>query len=109
MAAKPSAGFTFMIQTPEVGSTNATIYTKVRNPGRVLVQQVGCNIYDASGKLIKSAAEQCYRNETVFNIWYELDRELGLTLSGGTVYQYEFFIDYGGCRYMSHRQTFSTC
>ena len=105
---KSTVNFSFMIQPVQAGSTNATIYTKVNNPDRVHVQQVGCNIYDSSGKLIKSTTEKCSRKESVFNIWYDLNSELGLTLSSKTNYQYEFFIDYNGFHFVSQRQSFST-
>ena len=106
--AKPKASFGFNIQPVKTMTTNAVIYTKVNNPGRVHVQQVGCRIYDSAGKLITTKTEKCSRKESVFNVWYDINSELGMKLSSKTRYQYEFFIDYGGSRYVSKKQEFTT-
>lgn len=105
---KQKAKFSYSIQPVKTMASNAVIYTKVNNPGRLHVQQVGCKLYDSSGKLLITKTEKCSRNESVFNVWYDINSELGKTLAGKTRYQYEFFIDYGGSRYTSPKKEFTT-
>mgnify|MGYP000161032645 FL=1 len=81
--------FSFNYHSLERYDTNAVIHTKVNNPEKLHVQTVGCYIYDGNGNLIKRHEESCSRDEKRFNIWYDFNGELGVTLTPGTEYSYQ--------------------
>ena len=105
---KTYASFTASMSTPVVSKNNATIKTTFMNPDRVHVKKVGCNIYDAKGKLIKSHTEDCSRPESKFYVWYDINEELGLTLKSNTTYKYDFFIIHNGDTYQTDTFSFTT-
>src|SRR5699024_9661498 len=88
--------------------TNAVIHTKVNNPEKLHVQTVGCYIYDGNGNLIKRHEESCSRDEKRFNIWYDFNGELGVTLTPGTEYSYQFYVIYDGTEYQGAKESFTT-
>ncbi len=100
--------FTYVYQDPDLQDSNAVIRTKVNNPQRLHVQNVGCYIKDTKGNVIKKQEESCSRAESQFNIWYDINAELGITLTPGTTYKYQFYINYGGTEYLSAENTFTT-
>lgn len=100
--------FSFNYHSLERYDTNAVIHTKVNNPERLQVNTVGCYIYDADGNLIKRHQENCSRNESRFNIWYDFNGELGVTLKPGTAYSYRFYVIYDGKEYQGAKETFTT-
>ncbi len=100
--------FSFNYHSLERYDTNAVIHTKVNNPERVQVNTVGCYIYDADGNLLKRHQENCSRNESIFNIWYDFNGELGVTLKPGTTYSYQFYVVYDGKEYQGAKETFTT-
>lgn len=100
--------FSFNYHSLERYDTNAVIHTKVNNPERLRVQQVGCRIYDENGKVIKEHLEFCVRDESRFNIWYDFNGELGVTLTPGTEYSYQFYVVYNGTMYDGPKETFTT-
>ena len=107
-ASTPKVNFTAEFWTPQVSKTNATVKTTFYNPDRIHVKKVGINLYDANGKLIKSHTEECSRPESKFYVWYDIQAELGLTLTSKTTYQYEFFIVHNGVNYVTQRSSFKT-
>lgn len=100
--------FSFQYHSLERYDHNAVIHTKVKNPGRLTVQKVGCKIYDKNSNVIKEHTETCLRQESTFNIWYDFNGELGLTLEPGTEYMYQFFVEYGGVKYEGEIEKFTT-
>lgn len=100
--------FSFQYHDQEVYDTNAVAHAKVSNPERLEVQQVGCYVWDAAGNELTKHDESCYRNESKFNIWYDFTSELGLTLTPGTNYSYQFYVVYGGVEYAGEKQYFTT-
>ena len=59
---------------------------------RVQLTQVGCRLWDAKGTLLKEHVENCQRQESRFNMWYDISAELGVTLTPATAYSYQFFV-----------------
>lgn len=100
--------FSFQYHSLERSDNNAVIHTKVKNPGKLLVQKVGCKIYDKDANVIKEHTETCSRQESIFNIWYDFNGELGLSLEPGTEYMYQFFVEYDGMRYEGEVEKFTT-
>ncbi len=107
-ASKPKVSFTAEFWTPQVSRTNATVKTTFYNPGKIHVKEVGINLYDANGNLIKKFNESCSRPESKFYVWYDITAELGIKLKSNTKYQYEFFIVHDGVNYVTSRQSFKT-
>lgn len=100
--------FSFNYHSLERYDTNAVIHTKVNNPEKLHVQTVGCYIYDGNGNLIKRHEESCSRDEKRFNIWYDFNGELGVTLTPGTEYSYQFYVIYDGTEYQGAKESFTT-
>lgn len=100
--------FSFNYHSLERYDTNAVIHTKVNNPEKLHVQTVGCYIYDGNGNLIKRHEESCSRDEKRFNIWYDFNGELGVTLIPGTEYSYQFYVIYHGTEYQGAKESFTT-
>ncbi|WP_411335696.1 hypothetical protein [Ruminococcus gauvreauii] len=92
----------------EIGQINAVVHAKVSNPNRVQVTQVGCRLWDAKGTLLKEHVENCQRQESRFNMWYEISAELGVTLTPATAYSYQFFVMENGTEHPGEVQTFTT-
>lgn len=107
-SATPNSPYTFEYQTSNIQKTNATISAKVYNPDRNHVQQVGCYIWDSDDKLIKRHVENCSRPESRFNMWYDISGELGITLTAGCNYKYQFFVLDNDTEYKGEIQNFTT-
>mgnify|MGYP001623759011 FL=1 len=108
-SAAPTAGnYTIHYQEPQIQETTAVLSAKVDNPGRVNVSQVGCYLWDAQDNLIKRHVEDCRRPESRFNMWYDVQGELGIALTAGTTYKYQFFVIQDGNEYPGTIQTFTT-
>lgn len=103
-----TGNYTINYLEPQVQETNAVVYAKVDNPDRVTVSQVGCYLWDSSDNLLKKQTEACIRPEGQFNMWYDIQAELGLTLTPGTTYKYQFFLIHNGEEYPGSVQTFTT-
>lgn len=103
-----SGNFTVHYQEPQIQETTAVLSAKVDNPDRIQVSQVGCYLWDAKDTLIKRHVENCQRPESRFNMWYDVQGELGIALTPGTVYKYQFFVIQDGKEYPGSIQTFTT-
>ncbi|MGI6007426.1 MAG: hypothetical protein ACOX8E_08055 [Ruminococcus sp.] len=107
--AQPISGnYQIYYQKPQVQETTAVISAKVDNPDGKTVRQVGCSLWDAGGNLIKKHVENCQRSESRFNMWYDIQEELGITLTPGTTYQYQFFVIENEKEYPGEVQTITT-
>ena len=104
----PTASFTVNYEAPQIYNTTAVVSAKIDNPYRNTVYQVGCHIWDAEDNLIIRHVEDCVRNESRFNMWYDIQGEIGLALNPGTAYKYQFFIIYEGQEYPGEIQSFTT-
>lgn len=108
LAGGAAHSFSFNYDDVQIYETNAYIHAKVSNPERLTVTTVGCNIWDANNNLLLNHIENCKRSESRFNMWYDFNEELNLTLTPGTVYQYQYFVKYDGTWYNGTVQSFTT-
>ncbi|MDD3222175.1 MAG: hypothetical protein PHG07_07290 [Lachnospiraceae bacterium] len=104
----PAANYGIEYGEQNVSETNAVLYAKVNNPNGVTVKQVGCYVWNENDELLKYHLEDCVRSETRFNMWYDLNAELGISLEPGTTYKYRFFVVDNGTEYLGDVQSFTT-
>lgn len=103
-----ATGYTISYDPPQVQETTAVISAKVDNPACYTVTQVGCYLWDANDTLIIRHVEDCQRPESRFNMWYDIQGELGISLTPGTAYKYQFFVLQDGVEYPGTVETFTT-
>ncbi len=73
------------------------------------VTQVGIYLYDYKGKQIANLTENVsFGGYTYFSLWYDVNGELGYTLSPGTPYKYKFLAEVYGKAYYSPVYDFTT-
>lgn len=91
--------------------TNWGLYGYVNNPSGATIGQTGVYLYDAAGNLIGQKSEDYDSSSnrmTVAPVFYDINKELGVTLSPGTSYKYKIFAVVGGNRVESEMVTFTT-
>lgn len=71
------------------------------------VRSVGITLYDASGNQLARKTEVPDTSASYIDIWYDVNGELGVTLTPGTTYQYRFEADVAGQLY-TKTDTFTT-
>ena len=87
-----------------IGETDASI-------GRIVMVSdgncsgVGMILYDSAGNQLGYAQNPAYENEKNF---FKINEELGVTLKGGTTYQYQFFAVVNGTTYYDSKVSFTT-
>ena len=91
-----------------ITETNACIYGKIDVGQRVQFTGAGVSIWDDAGNLIHQSSEGTSVNYNYMQISYNLQSELGVTLSPGRNYIYQMFADFGGQRYYGNKKTFKT-
>ena len=77
-----------------ISETNATVVNQVNKQYGVKVTQMGIYLYDANGNLIKRHIENISNvpaTQTKYHSWYDIQKELGITLTPGTTYKYRIF------------------
>lgn len=95
----------------KITDTNAVVVTQVNKSAGVSVTQMGLCLYDASGKQIKRYIENISNvgvNTTKYHSWYDINSEVGVTLTPGTTYQYRFFGIFNGQEKMGPLNSFTT-
>lgn len=95
----------------KITDTNAVVVTQVNKSAGVSVTQMGLCLYDASGKQIKRYTENISNvgaNTTKYHSWYDINSEVGVTLTPGTTYQYRFFGVFNGQEKMGSLNSFTT-
>lgn len=107
-AEMPSAGYTIYYDQPQIQETTAVLSAKVDNPSGYTVNQVGCYLWDANDNLLLRHVEECQRPESRFNMWYDVQGELGISLTPGTTYKYQFFVMQDGLEYPGTVESFTT-
>lgn len=107
-AQAPAAGYTISYDQPQIQETTAVLSAKVDNPTRYNVTQVGCYLWDADDTLLTRHVENCQRPESRFNMWYDVQGELGIPLTPGTTYKYQFFVIQDGAEFSGTVETFTT-
>lgn len=106
--ASAAGNYTIEYTDQNISQTNAVVYAKVNNPNRIQVTQVGCRIWDSQGTLLKEFTENCQRQESRFNMWYDINAELGVTLNPAATYSYQFFVMENGRECPGKVQKFTT-
>ncbi len=94
-----------------VTETNACVVTQITKPQGTLVTQCGLVLMDANGNVLKNYSENISnvgRNTTLFHSWYDINKEVGYTLTKGTTYKYKFFTVVDGVRYEGAVRSFKT-
>ncbi|MDY3281650.1 S-layer homology domain-containing protein [Dysosmobacter sp.] len=94
-----------------VSDHNATVVTKIKKTAGARVTACGLRLYDAAGNLIKEHRETVSNvsdSTTTFHTWYDINKELGVTLDSGTTYQYRFFTVVNGTTYQGLLRFFTT-
>ena len=92
-----------------IGSTNAVLARRLTLSGISIpnVRSVGITLYDASGNQLARKTEVPDTSASYIDIWYDVNSELGVTLTPGTTYQYRFEADVAGQLY-TKTDTFTT-
>lgn len=91
-----------------VWDTNAELYIKVMNPSKAHVSAVGCYLYDADGKLVKSYSESCSFNTSYVNYTCNFNSDMKYTLTAGTTYKVVLYAVVGGNEYKDTTRSFTT-
>lgn len=107
-SAPAAAGYTISYDQPQIQENTAVLSAKVDNPAGRMVTQVGCYLWDGNDTLLTRHVEDCQRPESRFNMWYDVQGELGISLTPGTVYRYQFFVLQDGTEYPGTVETFTT-
>ena len=87
---------------------NAKIRGGLSTSASVQFTRAGAYVWDENGTLVAQGDEATSVKGYYLPIFYDLNGELGVTLQSGTTYTYQFWGDFGGNRYYSHKSTFST-
>lgn len=93
-----------------IGRTNATVSRtiKVSNASIRDVSKVGIILYDANSRVLASKQETPIPVGNQINAWYDINRELRVTLRRNTLYRYQFTAVIGGSTYYSNMMSFTT-
>lgn len=94
-----------------VSEHNAVVVTQIKKSAGSSATACGLWLYDANGSLIKEHREDVTnvgKNTTVFHSWYDINKEVGVTLDSGTTYQYCFFTVVNGITYHGKTYSFTT-
>jgi len=94
-----------------IGSTNAVLAGVGNMSGADIsvISKVGIYLYDYKGTQIAHKTESVdFSNYSYFEVWYDVNDELGYTLLTGTPYQYKFIAIIGDKTYDSPIYTFTT-
>ena len=87
---------------------NAELYVYIDNPNKLVVQSVGCRLYDNMGTLVKSYSEVCGLSTSYVNYYCNFKTDVGYTLQPSRVYEYELFAIVDGKEYQADKGSFCT-
>ncbi len=91
-----------------IKSTNAVLCGQIDNPKSSKVSKIGIKLYDNEGNLLKNHSESSTLTDPIVYIWFDINSELGYTLSKGTTYKYQLYAVVGGTTYNSRTAAFTT-
>jgi len=101
--AATNVGVTLNTAKNIITSTNAVVYATINNPQAKKITDAGIVIVDQkSGNTVKTFTEKCnpaYVTAKSVPMWYDLNKELKLTLNPWTKYNYTMFAVIGGQKY----------
>lgn len=94
-----------------ITETNAVLVANIQKPSGTKVTACGLQLYDENGELIKDHKETITNvsaSNTGFHTWYDINKELGITLNAGTDYKYRFYTIVDGKTYYGDPYSFTT-
>ncbi|MBQ3556363.1 MAG: InlB B-repeat-containing protein [Oscillospiraceae bacterium] len=94
-----------------IGETTATLVANIQKPAGSNVTACGLRIFSSDGTLLKDHREAVTNvgaSLTSFHAWYDIQSELGLTLTPGTDYMYQFYAVVDGVTHEGGRTGFTT-
>ncbi|MBQ8264654.1 MAG: InlB B-repeat-containing protein [Oscillospiraceae bacterium] len=95
-----------------VGSTNACVVTRIYKTSGSNITKSGLILSKADGTVIKKYTDDVTglvkKSTTVFHSWYDINEELGVTLTPGTTYKYQFFAVVNGKTFYGNTYSFTT-
>ncbi len=94
-----------------IGETNATLVANIQKPAGTNVTACGLRIFSSDGTLLKDHRETVTNvgaSMTSFHAWYDVQSELGLPLTPGTDYMYQFYAVVDGVTHEGGRTGFTT-
>lgn len=94
-----------------VTEKNACVVSRVYKTSGSSITQSGLILTKADGTLVKKHTEKVSnvgKSTTVFHAWYDIQKELGVTLTPGTTYKYQFFAVVNGKTFYGDTYTFTT-
>ncbi|MBR5791827.1 MAG: InlB B-repeat-containing protein [Ruminiclostridium sp.] len=98
----------------KVTNTNAVLVTQVTKGSGVACTYMGMYLYDANGKLLKTHKEKISQTSIApsrtkpYHSWYDVNTEVGYTLTPGTTYKYQFFGIFNGVEVKGGTYSFQT-
>ena len=93
----------------KITQTNAFLYGKLNYNQNANCTQAGVRVINAStGASVASKDEYVNYNYNYVDMWYDITDELGVTLTPGTTYKYNFYAIVNGKEYWSPVGTFTT-
>lgn len=114
----PSGSVTFQNPTDSnytskafVNNTNACVVTKVTKPSGWSVTKSGLILADSNKKVIKNYSEKVTnvsKPQTTYHIWWDIQKEIGVTLTPGTTYTYQFTVEAEGKTWTGPWRSFTT-
>ena len=105
-----SVGFSTYSSKYSVGTTNAVLAKTISVSGAAItdVTTVGIRLTTTAGRVIGEKSEKPTPLNGVINAWYDVNNELGCTLSPSTTYYYKFYATISGTQYWSSQFSFTT-
>lgn len=104
--AASNPGVTLNTSKNVVTTTNAVLYATINNPQAKKITDVGIQIVEKStGAVIKSHTEKCVSSASKWktvSMWFDLNKELGITLKPGTAYTYTMFAVIDGKKFTTN-------
>lgn len=91
--------------------TNAVLVANIRKSSGSNVSACGIILYDANGNVIKDHRETVTNvpsSMTSFHTWYDINADLGVTLTHSTKYIYQFYTVVNGKTYYGNTYEFTT-
>ncbi len=91
-----------------ITNTNAVLCGNIYNPFGAKVSKCGIKLYDENGTLLKDFSNSISYTVSNVEIWFDINDELGYTLTRGTKYRYVLYGVVDGKTYSTSTQTFTT-
>ena len=93
-----------------ISDRNAVLVQKITKPSGTKVTKMGIILYDGN-QTIKKYSENVSNvkdSTTTYHSWFDINKELGITLEPGLTYGYRFFGVFNGVEIEGPKRTFTT-